>query len=123
MKEKEEEIQEKWDFRKIAIGGIALVALLGVGLSFVLGFVQKNKKEGGTLGVSKEMRVKEVELPTEEDVNKIITEAKKNLSEITIENITASDAAIQKIVSDLQSLQSGKKQPVDIVCDLVCGSR
>ena len=59
-------------------------------------------------------------MPSGEDATKLLGTAKKELSSLTPDNLTASDAALQKIILDLQSLQKGKGNPVETFCNLVC---
>ncbi len=129
LKKAEEEIPTKWDLKRIIIG---IVILVGLGmLGYIMLFPKKNNvnddRGSKTLGIFSNQTEKEEEknqprLPTKEDVENIIVDAKNTLSEITAENLTSSQAAIQKLISDLQNLQ-GKKEPVDIICDLVCKNR
>lgn len=122
-----EKIEEKpatqWDLKRIIIG-VVILSTLGI-LGYIMLFPKKENfdKKNNTLGVfsnkEQEKEIEEPHLPTKEDVEKIIVNAKDTLSQLTSENLTSSQAAIQKLISDLQNLQ-GKKDPVDIICDLVC---
>lgn len=49
-------------------------------------------------------------IPTKKDVESVIKNAAENLQKITEENVTSSQAAIQKIIQDLQSIQEGSKK-------------
>lgn len=126
----EEEIVEKWDWKRIAIGATVLTTLGVVG-----GYVVFKKTplsnlasidEKGTLGVTSSNKTADntsnspPPLPSKEDINKIIDDVKNNISNITAENLTSSQAAIQTVIRDLQQLQSGKKTPIDELCSLVC---
>lgn len=122
----EKELEEKqWDLKRIIIGIIILLSLLLVGfLMLSKADISNEKPKEGALGISSRQNQEEKapSLPTREDVEKIIVEAKNNLSNITSENLTSSQAAIQKVIADLKTLQ-GKKEPVDIFCELVCKNR
>ena len=84
----------------------------------------RDSLNGGTLGItSREDEAgtgrKEVLLPTKENIETIIHNAQETLSELTSENLTSSQAAIQKLIADLQKLQENK-DAVGVICDLVC---
>ncbi len=114
------EPQMRWDIKKIGIG-LFVLAVLGILGSMVL-FPSReaaSSRSTGTLGVTSEEETQTPELPTEQDVEKIISETKQTLSNITYDNLTSSEAAIQKVINDLNSLQ-GKKDAKAVVCDLVC---
>lgn len=124
-KEIEGEIVEtKWDIKRIAIGLTLLAFLIAVG-ALVL-FPNKNNYSGTVgekaLGISsdEEDPQKDVPaLPTKEDIEQILKETKTTISQITTENVTSSEAAIQKLITNLEVL-SGKKDARDVICDLVC---
>ncbi len=127
----EEEIIEKWDWKRIAIGATVLTTLGIVGGYVVFkktpinNLVSNNK---GALGITSSDNAggnstsnqQPPPLPSKEDVNKIINDVKNNISNITAENLTSSQAAIQTVIQDLQQLQNGKKTPLDEICSLVC---
>lgn len=114
--------EEQWSIKRIFVGIVSFLclALLAAYLFFPAiknGLATGYKK--AVLGAS-DKKAEKIELPDNKDVTKIIQEAQKNLSKITPENLTASDAAITKIIQDLQALQGGKKNAGDIFCELVC---
>lgn len=126
----EEEIIEKWDWKRIAIGATVLTTLGVVGGYVVFkktplsNLASVDKK--GTLGVTSSGNAADnpssnpPPLPSKDDINKIIDDVKNNISNITAENLTSSQAAIQTVIQDLQQLQNGKKTPIDELCSLVC---
>ncbi len=127
-KPEEEEIQgeiveTKWDPKKIAIGVVALILLMIIGsyVLFPVSSIQDQSPRSGTLGVSSSDTQNSSDvppLPSQEDIGEIIDSAKSTLSEITSENLTSSQAAIQKIITDLESLQ--EKKAIGVICDMVC---
>lgn len=128
LKEIEGEIIEtKWDIKKIVIGMILLAFLIALG-ALVL-FPNKNNYSGTVgekaLGVASDEGDGQKEapsLPTKEDIEQILKETKTTISQITTENITSSEAAIQKLITNLEVL-SGKKDAKDVICDLVCSDK
>lgn len=116
------EEQTHWDFKRILIGiGLFSFFLVLAGYFFI-NTGKKIVQRGQIQGVSTEQDVSTPppDLPTKEDAIKLLQEAQTNLGKITEQNLTASGAAISKIISDLQALQGGKKSAGDIFCELVC---
>ncbi len=119
-----ETIETKWDFRRIAIGVTIFAFLLFLGgLMLFPSSKTSGIKDRKTLGVSSGDAGNEKKeapgLPTAEDVDRILNNAKKTISQISSENLTSSTAAIQKLITDFESLQ-GKKDAVGVFCELVC---
>ena len=110
-------VETEWDLKKIG-AGIFILALLFIAGSYLL--LPKGGSDSGlgTLGASTSFSPTSP-LPNKEDVQNIIMNAKDALSEITADNLTSSQAAIQKVISDLQGLQ-GKSGAVGVFCNLVC---
>ena len=126
-KDEEEQIQEgeivesQWDLKKILIGGFFIVTLFLIGL--IMFFPGENSgRRPVTLGsnTSSKNLTPTPPLPDKDDIQNIISSAQKTLSAITSENLTSSEAAIQKVISDLQSLQAGSGSAVDTFCNFVC---
>lgn len=110
-------VETEWDLKKIG-AGIFILALL-----FIIAFYLIPQRKGfdsgaGILGVSSS-RAPTPPLPNKEDIQNVIMSAKDALSEITADNLTSSQAAIQKVISDLEALQ-GKSGAVGVFCNLVC---
>lgn len=62
-------------------------------------------------------------IPTKKDIESVIQNAQESLKKITEENITSSQAAIQKVIQDLQSIQSGSQSSNNLFCQVVCGGK
>ena len=111
-----ETVEARWDLKKIIIGVIILSILGLLGAIMLTGIGRQgavNDREA--LGITNE----KPSLPTTADVERIIRETRETISSITADNLTSSQAAIQKMISDLEVLQ-GKKDAKDVICDLVC---
>jgi hypothetical protein len=120
------ELVEKWSRKRLFVAFTTLLVLGGVGY-FALS--QIGEKAQRVLGLESGHQVNtskssdfsdEVRLPTKDDVNALLEQAKDQLSNMTADNITASQAAVQKIIQDLQSMQTGSQSPIGALCDLVC---
>lgn len=118
-------IEEAWDKKRLFIASAFLIVIaLGIGYALLEGKKYFDSTAGRVLGEfwqksPQREEIKEIKLPTQKDINKIIEHTKEELSKITSENLTSSQAAIQKIIRDLEILQ-GKKDAGDYFCDLVC---
>ena len=114
-----ETVETRWDLKKIIIGVISLLVLGFLGAIMLTGIGrQSSVSDREALGVeSKDEDAPS--LPTSENVERIIRETRETISNITSDNLTSSQAAIQKMISDLEILQ-GKKDAKDVICDLVC---
>ena len=110
-------VETEWNLKKIG-AGLLVAALLFIAVAYILFPKGGSNLSKGTLGGSTSVSPTPT-LPTKEDVQNVITNAKDTLSQITSDNLTSSQAAIQKIISDLQGLQ-GKSGAVGVFCDLVC---
>jgi hypothetical protein len=111
-------VESYWDVKKIAVGLVFLAIIIIAG-SYLLKFFETNSSKSNVLGVS-ENEVKDAPpLPDKDDIENIIENAKESLSEITSENLTSSQAAIQRIITDLKSLQ-GESGAVGVICSLMC---
>lgn len=118
----EGEVIETWSKKRIGIAALlAFLVIGGVGygmLSWTEGLISKPLEKVNVLGESSSDD--EVKLPTREDIEKTLENAKNELEKISSENVTASDAAVQRVIQDLQSIQGGGKEPKDVICELVC---
>lgn len=110
--------EEVWSKKRILIGLLTLCFVVGSLGYFGTGFVTDALRSREVLG--KQTPIQEIEIPNQEEVNKILVNAKEELSQITSENITASESAIQKIIQDLERLQGGDTDAKNIVCGYVC---
>lgn len=109
---------QSWSKKRLFLALATLLFLGGVGY-FAL--VNVSEKAKGVLGEEiKGKQTEEVRLPTRDDVDKILENVRSQLSTITSENITASEAAVQKAIADLQSIQGGSQSAIGAFCDLVC---
>ena len=121
----EGEIESAWDPKKIIIGVVILSVLGLLGSIMLTGSSRQDSTNGpSALGVTSDDFEKlddsEVpQLPDRSDVDRIIRETRETISNLTAENLTSSDAAIQKVISDLSKLREGKGAG-DVLCDLVC---
>lgn len=119
------EVVESWSKKRILIGFVVLIVVVGIGYT-LLSKVQEQAVK--VLGVSAEkpslqrvsQTTSDVRLPTKEDANMLLERAKAELNNLTPDNASASDGALQRVIQDLQSLQKGRETPVGVICDLVC---
>lgn len=120
--------------KKLFIG--LVLALVATGVISYVYFTKFEKgkitffKNGKVLGiessggkkVKKEDKIQNP-ITSNKQINKALEEAKESLSKVSSENFASSSAIIERVINDLKTLQSQGKEPVDIVCDLVCKDR
>ena len=111
-----EVVETEWNLKKIGVG-LLVAALLFIAGAYILFPKGSSSLSKDTLSGSTSVSPTP-SLPTKEDVQNVITNARDTLSQITSDNLISSEAAIQKIISDLQGLQG--KSGVGVFCDLVC---
>ena len=113
-------VQTHWDLRKIGIGLFifAILFIIGAYIFFPSGGGQP-ENSSSTLGASTQSQTDTPPLPNKEDIQNVINNAQESLSKITADNVTSSDSAIQKIISDLEILR-GNKSAKAAICNLVC---
>ncbi len=115
----EGKIVESWSKVRVLI---ALVVIAGIAaLGYIL-FTKAQSKAARVLGAeSPKIDTQNVHLPTRADANKVLNSVKQELNNLTSDNLTSSQAALQKIITDLQMLQSGKGNAADLICNTICG--
>lgn len=121
----EGEIVESWSKKRMLS---VLIVFVIIGVIAWYGFKKVETKVVNVLGTTTVMNESkavesDVKLPTTEDANKLLEQAKKELSSLTLDqnNKTSSTAAIQKVIQDLQNIQQGKGNAMDLICHTVCG--
>jgi hypothetical protein len=115
----EGELVERWSRRRLLVALVTLVTL-GVLGYFAFKEVGDKTKQFSMANVKGESTKEDVKLPTKEDIDRVLEEVRQQLSNITSENITASEAAVQKAITDLQKIQTGSQSAVGAFCELVC---
>lgn len=117
--EDEEKIEESWDIKKIIIGALILITFFGIGFFYLFNlFTKGDLLSKRALGVSTKKEKEVPPLPSKDDISRIITSAQESLSQITYENVTSSQAAIQKIIKDLNFLEG--KNENNFICQFIC---
>lgn len=116
----EAEVVESWSKARVFTALIVLTVLVGVGY---FAFTKAKSKATHVLGVaaSKSVGTSQVKLPTQDDAQRLLEQAKNEINNLTSDNLTASDGALQKVIEDLQSIQKGKGNPTDLICHTICG--
>jgi len=114
-------VETQWDIKRIAIGAVIIIALLILGSYILFPSGVKDTLDKETLSITSDnAREREApSIPKKEDIETIIHSAQETLSAITSDNLTSSQAAIQKLITDLQKLKEDKGA-AGILCDLVC---
>ncbi len=109
-------IETEWDIKKLAIGLVILILLIIVG-SYI--FFPSKESDNQSLEASMHNLSPTPPLPNQKDVENVIDNARKTLSELTAKNLTSSEAAIQKVINDLEGLK-GKNGAMNLFCNTIC---
>lgn len=132
-----------WDKKKIIIGVISTIILLGVGIYFLnpYFFSQKNaatqvsKKSGAVEDVEGANTSKEIDqkndssqgqtaksfsLPTANDVQANIATIQQQITHLDAAQIASSSPQVQKIIQDLQAMQEYPKNQAKEMCQQIC---
>ncbi len=113
-----EVVEKEWDIKKVGIGLFILV-LLFIGATYVIFPKGSDFKSPETLGAMTVNLSPTPALPNKDDVQGVISNAQETLSKVSAENLTSSQAAIQQVINDLQTLQ-GKNGAVHLLCNTIC---
>lgn len=113
-------IVESWSKWRIIA---AAVLLIGAGALGYWGFTKLQHKAAQVLGAQSGPRISsgDVSLPSSTDAQKMLNQAKQELNNLTSDNLTSSQGALQQVITELQALQKGKENPTDLICKQLCG--
>lgn len=115
------EVMESWSGKRILVGLFVLVIIIGASVMFLSKVQERTSKVLGSKTQLQQIASdKDIKLPSKETAQDLLNTAKKELDKITSENVSASDGALQKVISDLQKVQNGKETPIDALCKMVC---
>ena len=122
-------VETHWDIKKIGIG-LFVLAILFIFGSYLLKFLGNRASNTiqprEVLGISSEKTnslTPTPALPSKDDIQNVISNAQNTLSSLTSDNLTSSQAAIQKVIDDLQALKGGNGGAVGTFCKLVCSDK
>ncbi len=113
-------VEEVWSKTRV---GIALIVFGSIILAGIVGlrYFWPGNENRDVLSTQTEIENEPTpKIPTKKDVETVIQNAKESLENITEENVISSQAAIQKIIQDLGSLQQGSKSSTNVFCQMVC---
>lgn len=119
------EIVERWSRKRVLIASIVLLLLLAGG---VYAMTKVKNKATQVLGIESAPKItsssaasKNVRLPTQQDAEQLLEQAKQEINNLASQNLSASQAGgLQKVVEDLQNIKSGSGSALGTFCDLVC---
>ncbi len=120
-----EEVVEKWSVTKIVIGilmGLFLGYFVYIFVHDVANKIHQKAVQilDQTTQVSKRPIPQQVQLPSLNDASGILSDVQQTVSRFSAQNISSSQSAIEKVIVELQQLQSGQKNVSKVFCDLAC---
>lgn len=129
----EEEVEEVWDFRKIAVGIIFLIILVfGVIIGKRILFHESLDPASfvppmpSVKGISTYFQPQNVShakfsLPSQEDVQNQIKEIQQQVTHMDVNEIATASPQVQQVLKQLQQLPSGPVGQVKAACIRLCG--
>ncbi len=132
-----------WDKKKIAIGVVSAIILLGVGIYFLKPYLfnqqnaatevsQKSGNIGSVEGASTSQGIdqkndnsqgqtaKSFSIPTVNDVQANIANIQQQITHLDAAQIASSSPQVQKIIQDIQSMQEYPKNQAKEMCQQIC---
>lgn len=112
----EVEVVMRWSKNRIFIATSIVVILILLGLYAI--FLISENKQPSVLGV--EADKPKIKIPDEKNIEEVIENAKKDLSNINTDNIIQSQPKLQKIINDLTNITNASVSAKSLICDAVC---
>lgn len=115
---KDGEIEARWSIKRIAIfSSIMAILLFGIFYYFQL-------KKGDVLGetdMTSRIVGPQIDLPTRENIDEILENAERDISNINANDIISSQPQIQDVIKQLEKLTSGNNIK-EVVCSAICSN-
>lgn len=110
---KEKKVDQEWDFKKIFLAFIAIIAVLLVGVWLKRGyFAEINSAKPATVST----KVPDVQKAVQEKIEGIKYDAAK----INVEEVATSSPQVQKVINDIKSIQDYPSSQAKSMCQKIC---
>lgn len=125
---------ETWNKKRVIIGVLAIVSLIG-GALFLKNFIFKDKDITAILPFSKFLETKVAGVSTKKDINSSNSQSigklktglqgkldsiKKDVGGLTVSDIASSSPQLKKVIDDLQNLQKLPRNQAKEACYNIC---
>lgn len=127
--EKDRIVEEEsvWDKKKIIIGFVSAVILLGAGIYFLKPYFasqlhtnsQTSQKSANAQHV-KGLSISSFSVPSVSDVQGKIETIQEQITHLDARQIASSSPQVQKIIQDMQSLQQYPRNQAKEMCQQIC---
>lgn len=114
---KEAEVVMRWSGKRIVIATFLCLILIAGGIYGVQHLSQNAAK---VLGTSSKNDHPQIQIPEQKNVEQIIENAKKDLSNINAKNVVESQPQLKKVIEDLTHLTGSSSSARSLICDTIC---
>lgn len=114
---KEAEVVMRWSGKRIVIATFLCLILIAGGIYAIYHLGQNTVK---VLGTNTKNDHPQIQIPQQKNVEQIIDNAKKDLSNINAKNIVESQPQLKKVIEDLTHLTGSSGSARNLICDTLC---
>lgn len=114
---KEAEVVMRWSKKRIVIATFLCLLLIAGG---IYGLEELGKNASNVLGAKTQNDHPQIKLPDRTNVDQVIENAKKDLSNINAKNIIESQPQLQRVIDDLTHLTGSSSSARNLICDTLC---
>ncbi len=114
---KEAEVVMRWSGKRIVVATFLCLILIAGGMYGIYRLGQNTIK---VLGTSTKNDHPKIQIPQQKNVEQIIDNAKKDLSNINAKNIVESQPQLKKVIEDLTHLTGSSSSARNLICDTLC---
>lgn len=135
--------EEVWDKKKVLLGIVSILILLGIGVYFLKPYLfnqqntapqvhKKSEKVGEVAGINTEKKINQkndnnpaptsgtFSIPSAGDVQAKIATIQQQITHLDAAQIASSSPQVQKIIQDIQNLQEYPKNQAKEMCQQIC---
>ncbi len=114
---KEAEVVMRWSGKRIVIATFLCIILIVGG---IYGIYKLGQNTVNVLGAQTKKDHPQLQIPQQKNVEEIINNAKKDLSNINAKNIVESQPQLKKVIDDLTHLTGSSSSAKNLICDTLC---
>jgi hypothetical protein len=114
---KEAEVVMRWSGKRIVIATFLCLLLIAGG---IYGIYHLGQNAAKVLGTSTKDDHPRIQIPEQKNVEQIIENAKKDLSNINAKNIVESQPQLKKVIENLTHLTGSSSSARNLICDTLC---
>lgn len=113
----EAEVVMHWSGKRIVVATILCLLII---IGGIYGIYALGRNTVQVLGTKTQSDHPQIQIPQQKNVEEIIENAKKDLSNINTKNIVESQPQLKKIIDDLTHLTGSSSSARNLICDTLC---